>query len=308
MVRADDAGGRRRAGHAPGAAAGAPRRGPAGPDGAAPERLRADLVLLAMGFLGPELADLNGIWASTPGRAGDRGDAAFATSVPGVFAAGDAVRGASLVVHALSQGRECARAVDAWLRGGPSSLPTRGDELAFDWTLPSAPGSVMKPDARRGRVACGGSGRWCSAVGVRRGRGGAGPGPGGRRGASRGRWADAERSRDARLPAVDAAPAPTSAAPRPRTPPWRPTAPSRRSWTRVTDAGLPTVQRSHEREMRGVWIATVFNIVFPSRAGLSVDAPARRARAPAGRGRRGPPQHRLLPGPRGGRRLLPVTA
>ncbi|MEZ4473743.1 MAG: glutamate synthase subunit beta [bacterium] len=103
------------------------------PTGAAPERLRADLVLLAMGFLGPELADLQrdlGI------DAGPRGviavDAAFATSVPGVFAAGDAVRGASLVVHALSQGRECARAVDAWLRGGPSSLPTRGDELAFD--------------------------------------------------------------------------------------------------------------------------------------------------------------------------------
>ncbi|MCB9547100.1 MAG: glutamate synthase subunit beta [Myxococcales bacterium] len=103
------------------------------PTGGPTERLPADLLLLAVGFLGPELADLQQELGITAGPRGAIAvDARFATSVPGVFAAGDAVRGSSLVVHALSQGRECAHAVDAWLRGGASSLPTRGDDLGFD--------------------------------------------------------------------------------------------------------------------------------------------------------------------------------
>jgi glutamate synthase (NADPH/NADH) small chain len=74
----------------------------------------ADLVLLAMGFVGPEprLLDSLGI------RRDDRGNIAapaYATSADGVFAAGDARRGQSLIVWAISEGRRCAVAVDAWL-------------------------------------------------------------------------------------------------------------------------------------------------------------------------------------------------
>jgi glutamate synthase (NADPH/NADH) small chain len=81
--------------------------------------LDADLVLLAMGFLGPvqeglltELGvgfDARGNIAADPGR--------FATTEAGIFAAGDCRRGQSLVVWAISEGREAARAVDAYLTG-----------------------------------------------------------------------------------------------------------------------------------------------------------------------------------------------
>ena len=58
-------------------------------------------------------------------------DADLATSAPGVYAAGDAARGASLIVWAISEGREAARAIDARLRAGPAALPTRGRDSAF---------------------------------------------------------------------------------------------------------------------------------------------------------------------------------
>jgi glutamate synthase (NADPH/NADH) small chain len=87
----------------------------------------ADLVLLAMGFLGPET---DGIVAQLGCGLDDRGnvkaDAAYMTSVPGVFASGDARRGQSLVVWAISEGREAARGVDAYLMGS-SLLPTKGE-------------------------------------------------------------------------------------------------------------------------------------------------------------------------------------
>jgi glutamate synthase (NADPH/NADH) small chain len=84
----------------------------------------ADLVLLAMGFTGspltPLLADL-GIRLDESGSvAADPRD--FATSEPGVFAAGDCRRGQSLVVWAISEGREAARAVDLHLMNA-SNLP-----------------------------------------------------------------------------------------------------------------------------------------------------------------------------------------
>ncbi len=74
----------------------------------------AGLVLLAMGFVGPEpqLLDQLGV------ERDDRGNAAakrYATSVDGVFAAGDARRGQSLIVWAINEGRSCARAVESWL-------------------------------------------------------------------------------------------------------------------------------------------------------------------------------------------------
>jgi glutamate synthase (NADPH/NADH) small chain len=82
-------------------------------------RMPADLVLLAMGFVSP-------IHAGLLGELGVRQDArgnvaadlrGFATSEPGVFAAGDCRRGQSLVVWALWEGREAARAVDQYLCG-----------------------------------------------------------------------------------------------------------------------------------------------------------------------------------------------
>ncbi len=78
----------------------------------------ADLVLLAMGFTGPETAALveqTGVDLTGMGTVA-RGDD-FATSVPGMFVAGDAGRGQSLVVWAIAEGRAAAAGVDAWLRG-----------------------------------------------------------------------------------------------------------------------------------------------------------------------------------------------
>ncbi|HXY80499.1 MAG TPA: glutamate synthase subunit beta [Gaiellaceae bacterium] len=79
----------------------------------------AGLVLLAMGFVGPEPALLERLGVATDAR-GNVAAAEFATSVCGVFAAGDARRGQSLVVWAVDEGRRCARAVDAWLATAPA--------------------------------------------------------------------------------------------------------------------------------------------------------------------------------------------
>jgi glutamate synthase (NADPH) small chain len=75
----------------------------------------AQLVLLAMGFVGPEagLLDALGVARDVRGNV-DAGE--FATSVPGVFAAGDARRGQSLIVWAIDEGRRCAKAVDDYLQ------------------------------------------------------------------------------------------------------------------------------------------------------------------------------------------------
>jgi glutamate synthase (NADPH/NADH) small chain len=77
----------------------------------------AELVLLAMGFLGPEARLLDELGLERDGR-GNIATEDFATSVPGVFAAGDARRGQSLIVWAIDEGRRCAAAVDAALRSG----------------------------------------------------------------------------------------------------------------------------------------------------------------------------------------------
>jgi glutamate synthase (NADPH) small chain len=79
--------------------------------------LDCDLVLLALGFLGPEP---EGIISELGLKLDPRSNIAcdnYAASVPGVFAAGDARRGQSLVVWAIWEGRECARACDAYLMG-----------------------------------------------------------------------------------------------------------------------------------------------------------------------------------------------
>jgi glutamate synthase (NADPH/NADH) small chain len=86
--------------------------------------VKADLVLLAMGFTGPERT---GAVAELGVRLDDRGnvwvDDEKMTSVPGVFAAGDAARGQSLVVWAIHEGRRAARGVDRFLMQGESYLP-----------------------------------------------------------------------------------------------------------------------------------------------------------------------------------------
>ena len=83
----------------------------------------ADLVLLAMGFTGPERG---GVLDQLGVRITERGtvwrDEAWMTSVPGVFAAGDMQRGQSLIVWAIADGRSCARGVDEYLMGD-SDLP-----------------------------------------------------------------------------------------------------------------------------------------------------------------------------------------
>jgi len=83
----------------------------------------ADLVLLALGFLYPEKAGLvEALGVELDPRGNVKTDANKMTSVPGIFAAGDASRGQSLVVWALSEGREAARGADLYLMG-ETSLP-----------------------------------------------------------------------------------------------------------------------------------------------------------------------------------------
>ncbi|HEY6017749.1 MAG TPA: glutamate synthase subunit beta, partial [Gaiellaceae bacterium] len=76
----------------------------------------AELVLLAMGFLHPEHAPLEAAGVARDGR-GNVDAPRYATSVDGVFAAGDARRGQSLIVWAINEGRQCAEQVRAWLDG-----------------------------------------------------------------------------------------------------------------------------------------------------------------------------------------------
>ena len=83
----------------------------------------AQLVLLAMGFSGPEQAGLvEELGVALDPRGNIVRDESFATNVPGVFACGDAGRGQSLIVWAIAEGRSCANGVDAFLSGS-SKLP-----------------------------------------------------------------------------------------------------------------------------------------------------------------------------------------
>ena len=88
--------------------------------------LKADLVLLAMGFVSPVQSILDAFGVDKDGRGNARATTEFAggyaTSVPAVFAAGDVRRGQSLVVWAIREGRQAARAVDEYLMGF-SDLP-----------------------------------------------------------------------------------------------------------------------------------------------------------------------------------------
>jgi glutamate synthase (NADPH/NADH) small chain len=78
--------------------------------------LEADLVLLAMGFTGPVKSQLlTDLEVALDGRGNVATDKAHRTSVPGVFSAGDARRGASLIVWAIREGRDAADSINSWL-------------------------------------------------------------------------------------------------------------------------------------------------------------------------------------------------
>ena len=85
--------------------------------------IECELVLLAMGFLGPERA---GMLEDLGVRLDQRGNvdvgADYQSSVPGVFGCGDMRRGQSLVVWAIREGRQCAHAIDKFLMGA-TALP-----------------------------------------------------------------------------------------------------------------------------------------------------------------------------------------
>ena len=88
--------------------------------------IEADLVLLAMGFLGPETYAVEPLDMELDARGNyDAAHGRFATSVEGVFAAGDCRRGQSLVVWGINEGRGAARAIDQYLMGA-SVLPAPG--------------------------------------------------------------------------------------------------------------------------------------------------------------------------------------
>ena len=81
------------------------------------------LVLLAMGFLGPEQPIVDALGLEQDGRSNIKAEYnQYVTSIPGVFAAGDCRRGQSLVVWAFNEGRGVARECDRYLMGH-SDLP-----------------------------------------------------------------------------------------------------------------------------------------------------------------------------------------
>jgi glutamate synthase (NADPH/NADH) small chain len=85
--------------------------------------LSADLVLLALGFTGPEKPLVQQLGVKLDDRGNVWTDENKMTSVPGVFAAGDMSRGQSLVVWAIREGRQAAQAVDRYLSYGETVLP-----------------------------------------------------------------------------------------------------------------------------------------------------------------------------------------
>jgi glutamate synthase (NADPH/NADH) small chain len=83
----------------------------------------AQLVLLALGFSGPESLLLDQLGIEKDARSNAKAEhGKFATSVPGIFAAGDMRRGQSLIVWAINEGRGAARECDRWLMG-ETALP-----------------------------------------------------------------------------------------------------------------------------------------------------------------------------------------
>jgi len=119
------------------------------------EVLEADMCLLAMGFLGPEAALADALAVDKDERSNFKaafGD--FATSVPGVFAAGDCRRGQSLVVWAIREGRDAATAIDGYLdkaKGPRQAVPNAVKGAIVDVTQwgRAAPERTQSPGKSR---------------------------------------------------------------------------------------------------------------------------------------------------------------
>jgi len=108
---------------------------PFGPVAGTERELPAQLVLLAMGFLHPEPALLDGLGVEKDPRGNVKAVKPYTTSVDGVFAAGDARRGQSLIVWAINEGRQCARMVDRYLAGRRNGTETGGEAQPEDQAL-----------------------------------------------------------------------------------------------------------------------------------------------------------------------------
>ncbi|HTU15110.1 MAG TPA: glutamate synthase subunit beta [Solirubrobacterales bacterium] len=120
---------------------GAPPFGPV--DGTGFE-IEADLVLLAMGFLHPEQELLDSLGCEKDGR-GNIKAGTYATSVPGVFAAGDARRGQSLIVWAINEGRQCARMVNRFLDALPKTPEVHSGNVEPEDRGPEGPPNHVSP-------------------------------------------------------------------------------------------------------------------------------------------------------------------
>ena len=108
--------------------------------------LPAQLVLLAMGFLGPERGLPEQLGVELDPRGNLKAAKPYTTSAPGVFAAGDARRGQSLIVWAINEGRQCARVVDRYLEelaGEP--IPDQGLEEGGPDEGPEGPPQHVGP-------------------------------------------------------------------------------------------------------------------------------------------------------------------
>jgi len=106
----------------------------------------ADLVLIAIGFSHPEHDGLVEQLGTDLDARGNVRAGAYATSVSGVFAAGDARMGQSLVVWAIAEGRRCARVVDRWLSGAE-----RHEVMEYEEGEPDASVSISPSDAAYAR-------------------------------------------------------------------------------------------------------------------------------------------------------------
>ena len=116
---------------------------PFGPVEGSDFEISADLVLLAMGFVHPE-AELPSALGCELDSKGNLKAGTYETSTPGVFAAGDARRGQSLIVWAINEGRQCARMVERYLGTLPRPEVRTGNiEPADDG--PDGPPSHVTP-------------------------------------------------------------------------------------------------------------------------------------------------------------------
>jgi glutamate synthase (NADPH) small chain len=115
------------------------------------QELPAELVLLAMGFLGPEQQLLEQLQVERDERSNVKAVEPYRTSVDGVFAAGDARRGQSLIVWAINEGRQCAAAVERYLeRLDDPALAAEHDSPADADSGPEGPPRHVGPGVPAG--------------------------------------------------------------------------------------------------------------------------------------------------------------